>query len=199
MGIALVVMLVVILGAVYGLSKVDLGRATGSTRPRSDASSASTLPATTPTAVPVSAPKARKAFEYTVKDGDILGVLAKRFDVSTGAIVAANQLTNPDRLVVGQVLTIPRSYPVTLTVSPAPVAPGGTVELRLAGAEPGDKVRFEIAKATGSFTGPVHVVSGDGIVTTSYVTDAEEPAGTYPVIAHRDGGASARAELVIAA
>lgn len=190
-------MLVVVLGAVFGLSKIDLGRATGSTRSPVEPPSSPTSPTTPPT-VPVAAPKVRKAFEYTVRDGDILGALARRFEVTTAAIVAANQLTNPDRLVVGQVLTIPRSFPVTLTVNPASVAPGGTVELRLAGAEPGDKVRFEIAKPSGSFTGPVHVVPADGIVTASYTTDAGDPAGSYPVAAHRDGGADARTELVIA-
>jgi LysM repeat protein len=46
---------------------------------------------------------------YRVQSGDTLTVIANRFGVSVQAIVDANELTNPDRLDVGQELIIPSS------------------------------------------------------------------------------------------
>lgn len=43
---------------------------------------------------------------YTVQYGDTLDDLALRFNTDTNAIIAANELLNPDHLVVGQQLTI---------------------------------------------------------------------------------------------
>ena len=45
---------------------------------------------------------------YTVRTGDTVGVLAERFGVSWREIARANQLRNPDLIMVGQVLVIPR-------------------------------------------------------------------------------------------
>jgi LysM repeat protein len=39
---------------------------------------------------------------YTVKRGDTLGKIAKRFDTSVQAIVEANKIKNPNRISVGQ-------------------------------------------------------------------------------------------------
>ena len=44
---------------------------------------------------------------YTVRAGDTLGQIAFLFDISVADIMAANNLTNPDVLEVGQQLTIP--------------------------------------------------------------------------------------------
>lgn len=44
---------------------------------------------------------------YVVKQGDTLSRIAARFNVGLQALVAANQLANPDRLYVGQQLIIP--------------------------------------------------------------------------------------------
>jgi LysM repeat protein len=46
-------------------------------------------------------------FRYTVRAGDSLSVLADRFLVPRAKIMAANGLTNPDRIFIGQVLVIP--------------------------------------------------------------------------------------------
>lgn len=44
---------------------------------------------------------------YTVQSGDTLMTIAQRYDVTIAEIVAANGLTNPNRLDVGQQLVIP--------------------------------------------------------------------------------------------
>lgn len=44
---------------------------------------------------------------YTLRWGDTLGGVAKRFGVSTGALAAANGIRDPDRVRAGQVLRIP--------------------------------------------------------------------------------------------
>jgi LysM repeat protein len=59
-------------------------------------------------------------YEYTVQPGDTLGDLAFRFDVSTLAIIEANNLLTPDSLLVGSTLIIPGYTP------DAPQASGGT-------------------------------------------------------------------------
>lgn len=48
---------------------------------------------------------------YEVQPGDTLSVIAETLGVSVEALVAANHLTNPDRLDVGQVLVIPAVTP----------------------------------------------------------------------------------------
>ena len=59
---------------------------------------------------------------YTVQTGDTLFSIASRFGTTVEALVEANNITNPDLIRVGQVLTIPETG-----------AGGGTVE-------PGDSV-----------------------------------------------------------
>ncbi len=44
---------------------------------------------------------------YTVVSGDVLSAISARFDVDLQALIAANQITNPDVLAVGQQLSIP--------------------------------------------------------------------------------------------
>ncbi|MCC5912363.1 MAG: LysM peptidoglycan-binding domain-containing protein [Clostridiaceae bacterium] len=81
---------------------------------------------------------------YTIRAGDTFFRLATRFNVSLDALLAANPGVDPDRLVVGQTVCIPRE-----TLPPAPVCPtlrrtsrGADVErlqrlLRDAGFDPG--------------------------------------------------------------
>jgi LysM repeat protein len=49
----------------------------------------------------------RSTFEYAVQSGDTLGRIADRFDVTIEEIIAANELEDPNRLEIGQVLNIP--------------------------------------------------------------------------------------------
>jgi len=58
-------------------------------------------PADFPTAVP--------AQSHTVQAGETLTAIAQRYNVTVQAIVAANNITNPDRVAVGTVLIIPET------------------------------------------------------------------------------------------
>ena len=51
---------------------------------------------------------------YRVRSGDTLGAIAARHGVSVSALSAANGITNPNRIVVGRVLTLPGSGTGTL-------------------------------------------------------------------------------------
>lgn len=49
----------------------------------------------------------RSTFEYAVQSGDTLGRIADRFDVTIEEIIAANEMEDPNRLEIGQILNIP--------------------------------------------------------------------------------------------
>ncbi len=49
--------------------------------------------------------------EHIVQAGETLGQIAQRYDITIDALVAANGLTDPDRIRIGQVLVIPRESP----------------------------------------------------------------------------------------
>ena len=71
-----------------------------------------TVPATTPAT-------------YTVKKGDSLSVIARRHNISLAALIRENNITNPNALKIGQVLTIPTSAPQqpAAVSAPQPTAP----------------------------------------------------------------------------
>ena len=75
------------------------------------------------------------AANYTVVAGDTLGAIAARLGVSLDALVAANSLTDPDQLAVGQVLIIPGA-----TGALPAIASAATIETDVARAAPGDAV-----------------------------------------------------------
>lgn len=62
-------------------------------------------PAPKPAAAPA---KVRSGSSHTVSKGDTLGAIAKRYGVSTAALVRANNLKNPDQVVLGTKLVIPK-------------------------------------------------------------------------------------------
>lgn len=64
-----------------------------------------TIVAATPTAVP--AEIEAEALSYTVQAGDLMGTIAKQFDVPLGALIFVNDLDNPDFIQVGQEIVIP--------------------------------------------------------------------------------------------
>src|SRR5579859_5540257 len=80
-----------------------------------------TIPTTTTTLAPVN---------YKVVRGDTLGKIARKFGVSISAITDANKITDPDKIVEGQVLVIPAASSTTTTragQSPGPSTSRGAV------------------------------------------------------------------------
>lgn len=154
-------------------------------------------PATSKTTPPTSGTTTttRGPVKYTVMPGDTLISIAKPFGVATRAIVEANQIADPDHLTAGQVLLIPRVTPVRLVVKPTTAHVGGSVELRLRGAQPYEVITFEIQRPTGSFTGPPHAASTDGKVMTTYEFGFADVPGTYTVIARGDQVTTAQASF----
>jgi LysM repeat protein len=62
---------------------------------------------TTPTATPTEEVQGTQEQEYEIQAGDTLGKIADQFGVTVEAIVAANEIANPDLIQPGQTLIIP--------------------------------------------------------------------------------------------
>ncbi|MGA9351063.1 MAG: LysM peptidoglycan-binding domain-containing protein [Anaerolineae bacterium] len=75
-------------------------------------------PSPPPPSPPPPSPAPCEGFYYTVRRGDWLYSIARRFGVSAAAILRCNSLANPNYLSVGQRLLIPTGAP-----SPAPQPP----------------------------------------------------------------------------
>jgi LysM repeat protein len=161
---------------------------TGTSKSRRPPAPSTTAAPTTTTAPPT--------MPYTVRRGDTLTSIAKFFGISTAALLAANQLTNADRLTEGQVLQIPPTPPAQLVVTPTDAPAGETFKFSVNGAKAGENVTFEIDVPGGrKFTGQPHTASQDGTVSASYMTDSGNSAGTYTVVANGDRGTSLRASF----
>lgn len=67
-------------------------------------------PSGEPSAVPAASPAPADAsyIEYTVQKGDILYTLAEKYGVTVDDILAANNISNPQSLTIGQVIRIPK-------------------------------------------------------------------------------------------
>jgi LysM repeat protein len=74
-------------------------------------------PVDTPTATALAAPTAAPT-TYTVRPGDTLSGIAALFGVTVDDIVRVNDITDPNVLSEGQVLTIPGRSPATPTGAP---------------------------------------------------------------------------------
>jgi LysM repeat protein len=134
---------------------------------------------------------------YQVQSGDTLTSIARRFGITVAAIVAANTLTDPDTLSLGQTLEIPPPPPVELVVSPTSVTAGVTVQFEFRGAKPGENVTFTLNGPMGTFTGPAHAASADGAVTASYTPAYYATPGDVTVSAVGDQGTTATASFRI--
>ena len=64
-------------------------------------------PAPDAAATATAEPAASEARQYTVVAGDTMYGVARRFGVAVQALLAANSLTNPNLIQIGQVLTVP--------------------------------------------------------------------------------------------
>ncbi len=72
-----------------------------------------------PTAPPVVSPTPPANLLYTVQEGDTLGAIAQTHGVSIEDLMAANGITDPNLLHVGQTLIIPVGPPPTPTTGPS--------------------------------------------------------------------------------
>ncbi|WP_323015135.1 peptidoglycan DD-metalloendopeptidase family protein [Devosia sp.] len=84
-------------------------------------SSVPTLAATTPAAAPAAAAGAN-AFTHTIASGESLYTIARRYEVTTQALVSANNLSSPDKIVVGQKIVIPGRTDLLANKPPVQVA-----------------------------------------------------------------------------
>lgn len=65
---------------------------------------------------------------YVIQPGDTLSAIAARFGTTVAALVAANGIADPDKIIVGVTINIPvTAAPVVPTPTPTVTAPGGTV------------------------------------------------------------------------
>ncbi len=76
----------------------------------------------TPTPRPPTATPTVEPVVHTIKDGETLSKIAQNYGVTVEAIMEANGLTNPDRIVAGQTLIIPAAggSPPAATSAPQP-------------------------------------------------------------------------------
>jgi LysM repeat protein len=112
------------------------------------------VPAPTIVAGVGAAPAPRGEVTYVVEAGDTLSAIAERFETTVEAIMAANELTNPNDVFVDQELTIPGDDDVviaatpTATATPEPGSDGGTAGVTSYVVQPGDSA-LAIANAFG--------------------------------------------------
>lgn len=80
------------------------------------------MPAPTPKPLPSRAPEAKSwpgdTTIYVVKKGDALSVIARRYGVSMGEIMAMNAIKNPDSIRLGQKLVLPGKIDLGAPVKP---------------------------------------------------------------------------------
>lgn len=70
-------------------------------------------------------PHARQLSTYTVQPGDSLELVADRYDISASALIKHNDIKNPDRILIGQTLTIPGKVETRRTAPESPPRTAG--------------------------------------------------------------------------
>ena len=107
------------LPGIFGIGGRDGGGPGGAGASASPSSAVEESPSPSPTAIPEPTPQL-----YTIKSGDTLSKIARRFNVTLDALLAANKDTikNPNRIQVGDEIIIP--LPETEEV-PAEASPSG--------------------------------------------------------------------------
>jgi len=87
---------------------------------------------------------------YTVKRGDTLGSIARKFNTTVQAIATLNKISNPNLIYAGQVLQIGGTAPVPTPVPGATAVPGSTPSVPVAGG-------FELGGHVFSFSYPAQM------------------------------------------
>jgi LysM repeat protein len=76
------------------------------------------IPVITEAALPIYAPEQAEVFRYEVQQGDTFNAIARRYGVTVSQLLEANNLTESDRIFVGQKLIIPSYIPPTPPAAP---------------------------------------------------------------------------------
>ncbi len=121
--IAGMVLLLAVIGAACGgggTTTEDRPIGTGAT-----GTAVPTLDTTIPTPPPTPEPteSTPEAFIYVVQEGDTLGSIAAEFSTTLDAVIAMNELLDPNVLSIGQQIEIPQDVPVVLNTD-GTVRPG---------------------------------------------------------------------------
>ena len=146
-----------------------------------------------PTALPVASPPSAEPLLHIVREGDTLGGIAQAYDVSVEALIAVNNLVNPDVLAVGQTLVIPVDgvhTPTPISPAEAPTEPAPTptpLSTVLPTLTPSGPPLVEIAQVLGSgdlATEVVIVRNRGGVANLEEWTlaDAEGNTFTFPAL-----------------
>jgi LysM repeat protein len=74
-----------------------------------------------------------ESVKHTVQPGESLGIIARKYQVTTGELAAANSITDPSKVRAGQTLVIPGfkavgSKPAPVATAPAATAPAPAAE-----------------------------------------------------------------------
>ena len=107
-GAALVVLAVAGCGGGDGEEAAPSGSPTAAQAATSEPSTESSAPETSPTSSPSPEPSAAAGETYVIAEGDNLTSIAERFGTTVDAIVEANDIDDPDLIVVGEELRIPQ-------------------------------------------------------------------------------------------
>ena len=100
--------------------------------------------------------------QYVVQPGDTLFTIAQKFGTTIDAIVRANNITNPDVIFVGQVLTIPTGITPPAPAPPVPPIPSpGRCPLLRRGSRGADVTRLQrLLLNAGVNPGPIDGIFG---------------------------------------
>ncbi len=145
-----------------------------------------------PTTVPVPEPTATPT-TYVVQSGDTLGVIAERYELAVEDLMAANGLTDPNALSVGQLLIIP--VPGSPAASPTEPPPTNAPPLPTATPDPNQpppQLTIREVRSPGVITNEtVVLVNAGGPVNLAgwVIRDATGRHYTFPALTLFTGGA----------
>lgn len=181
--------------AVLWIWQSTAGPAAAPGEPAAPAATASASVAATVSAVPTLAPtKVVGPVNYTVQPGDTLSNIAARYDVSLEDLMAANGLTDPNILAVGQELIIPVGglpTPTTApTLVPTPPTPIATATAATGGVP---VLKIALVNTPGVLATEGVVIANDGSSVVRLegwmLIDGQGNAYTFPLFQLFPGGA----------